>query len=206
MSPRACRFAPRRIQELLLGFSRGISATLSVGGALEAAVPPRSMTSSAPAGSSVWLHDRRARELALAGSSDRATPRRERASPTESDTIPARGLRLDGPHFVAPTPPAVPHPRRAAARLAPRARHARRRRRADSDSTSSSSSTAPTSSPPALGRDRERAAARGILQQRRLLEDTFNSLVDLVVVIDNGTAGRADERRVRGARRPLGAR
>ena len=45
-----------------------------------------------------------------------------------------------------------------------------------------------------------------ILRQRRLLEDTFNSLVDLVVVTDRETAGRPDERRVRDARRPVARR
>ena len=40
-----------------------------------------------------------------------------------------------------------------------------------------------------------------VLQQRRLLEDTFNSLIDLVVVTDNAPARRADERSVRGPRR-----
>ena len=55
----------RRIQELLLGFSRGISATLSVSGALDAL----SSEVNALFGTrrvSVWIHDRRARELALA--------------------------------------------------------------------------------------------------------------------------------------------
>ena len=40
-----------------------------------------------------------------------------------------------------------------------------------------------------------------VLRQRRLLEDTFNSLLDLVVVTDNQLRDRADERGVRDARR-----
>ena len=36
-----------------------------------------------------------------------------------------------------------------------------------------------------------------VMQQRRLLEDTFNSLIDLVVVTDSSTARRPNERRVR---------
>ncbi len=60
----------RRIQELLLGFSRGISATLSVSGALEAlSAEVNGMFGTRRV--SIWIHDRRARELGLAASSDR---------------------------------------------------------------------------------------------------------------------------------------
>ena len=91
----------RRIQELLLGFSRGISATLSVSGALDAL----SSEVNALFGTrrvSVWIHDRRARELALAASSDGVPETAGARVHTESDTIPARGLRLDGPQFAVP--------------------------------------------------------------------------------------------------------
>ena len=91
----------RRIQELLLGFSRGISDTLSVSGALK----ELSSEVNALFGTvrvSVWIHDRRARELALAASSDGAAATAGSRVHTESDTIPARGLRLDGPQFAAP--------------------------------------------------------------------------------------------------------
>jgi len=93
----------RRIQELLLGFSRGISASLSVAGALEslcAEVNDLFGTRRV----SVWIHYRRARELALSGSSDRAYAATATRVLTESDTIPARGLRLDSPQFLAPGP------------------------------------------------------------------------------------------------------
>src|SRR6478752_2369955 len=93
----------RRIQELLLGFSRGISASLSVGSALEALcaeVNDLFGTSRV----SVWIHYRRARELALAGSSDPAHAAAPTRVQTDSDTIPASGLRLDGPQFVGPAP------------------------------------------------------------------------------------------------------
>ena len=55
---------------MLLGFSRGISSTLSVVTALEAL----SSETNALFGTrrvSVWIHERRARELVLAASSDR---------------------------------------------------------------------------------------------------------------------------------------
>jgi len=59
----------RRIQELLLGFSRGISASLSVGGALESlCTEVNDLFGTRRV--SVWIHYRRARELALSGSSD----------------------------------------------------------------------------------------------------------------------------------------
>ena len=92
----------RRIQELLLGFSRGISASSERVGA-------RSRRSASEVNAlfgthrvAVWVHDRRARELALAASSDPGQAAGIRV-PTESDTIPARGLRLDGPQFTAPS-------------------------------------------------------------------------------------------------------
>ena len=120
----------RRIQELLLGFSRGISATLSVGGALEALCSELNDLFGTRR-VSVWIHYRRARELALAGSSDRAYAASDTRVQTESDTIPARGLRLDGAAIRRTRPGRRPHPGRASARLAPRARHGRRRRRAE---------------------------------------------------------------------------
>ena len=60
----------RRIQELLLGFSRGITASLSVGGALESlCTEVNDLFGTGRV--SVWIHYRRARELVLSGSSDR---------------------------------------------------------------------------------------------------------------------------------------
>ena len=176
----------RRIQELLLGFSRGISATLSVGGALEALCSEVNELFGTTR-VSVWIHYRRARELALAGSSDpehAAAPTRVQ---TESDTIPARGLRLDGPQFVGPAP--------GGGRILVAPLRGWRR---------------------ALGTVVVEGEAKGlddqqfvdaiydfgrqfsfalenvqlleeVLQQRRLLEDTFNSLIDLVVVTDSDT-------------------
>ena len=44
-----------------------------------------------------------------------------------------------------------------------------------------------------------------VLRQRRLLEDSFNSLVDLVLVIDNSPAHRPDERGAGGGARAAAA-
>ena len=174
----------RRIQELLLGFSRGISATLNVSGALEAL----SAEVNAMFGTrrvSIWIHDRRARELGLAASSDRGDAAPGARVQTESDTIPARGLRLDGPQFAAPAADGV---RMLVAPL-------RGWRRA--------LGTVVIEGEPAGLDDQQFVDAvhdfavnlsfalenvqllEEVLQQRRLLEDTFNSLIDLVVVTDN---------------------
>jgi len=174
----------RRIQELLLGFSRGISATLSVSGALEAL----SSEVNALFGTrrvSIWIHDRRARELALAASSDGVYASAGTRVHTESDTIPARGLRLDGPQFAAP---AADGARTLVAPL-------RGWRRA--------LGTLVVEGDPEGFDDQQFVDAvhdlavqlsfalenvqllEEVLQQRRLLEDTFNSLIDLVVVTDN---------------------
>src|SRR6476659_8210135 len=93
----------RRIQELLLGFSRGISASLSVGGALESlCTEVNDLFGTRRV--SVWIHYRRARELALSGSSDHEYAESATRVLTDSDTIPARGLRLESPQFLTPTP------------------------------------------------------------------------------------------------------
>jgi signal transduction histidine kinase len=175
----------RRIQQLLLGFSRGISATLSVSTALDAL----SAEVNALLGTgrvSIWIHNRRARELAFASSSDRNHPSAGTRVQTESDTIPARGLRLDAPQF---TPAAPGEPRMLVAPL-------RGWRRA-------LGAVIIEGEPDGLGDVPFVDAVQDfavqlsfalenvqlleeVLQQRRLLEDTFNSLIDLVVVTDDG--------------------
>src|SRR5258706_15746167 len=92
----------RRIQELLMGFSRRISATLSVAGALEAlCIEVNDLFGTRTV--SVWIHNRRARELLLAGSSDRDYAAAGARVETDSNTIAARGLRLDAPQFATPS-------------------------------------------------------------------------------------------------------
>ena len=142
---------------------------------------------------SVWLHDRRERSLQLVASSDPAhrdsadgsqpaiqvhPPREVFASTSQRSLVQSD----QGPGGRA-------HPRRAAARLAPRARHARRRRRVPDELEREQLLD--------LARELGRQLSAGIenvqlleeiMRQRRLLEDTFNSLVDLVVVTDARTA------------------
>jgi PAS domain S-box-containing protein len=174
----------RRIQELLLGFSRGISATLSVAGALEAlCTEVNDLFGTRTV--SVWIHNRRARELLLAASSDRDYAASGARVETDSDAIAARGLRLEGPQFAAPLADG------ARVLVAP----LRGWRRA--------LGTVVLEGDPRELDDQQFVDAvydfgrqfsfalenvqllEEVLQQRRLLEDTFNSLIDLVVVTDN---------------------
>ena len=168
---------------MLLGFSRGISSTLSVVTALEAL----SSETNALFGTrrvSVWIHERRARELVLAASSDRTYGAAGTRVPTASDTVPGRGLRLEAPQFLTLEGAAV---RTLVAPL-------RGWRRA-------LGTLVIDGEPRDLGEDdyieavgdlgRQLSFAfenvqllEEVLQHRRLLEDTFNSLADLVVVTD----------------------
>src|SRR5690348_470300 len=90
----------RRIQEMLLGFSRGISSTLSVATALDS-LSSEANTLFGTGRVSVWIHDRRARELVLTASSDRAYGASGARIPTSSDSLAGRGLRLEGPQILA---------------------------------------------------------------------------------------------------------
>ncbi len=175
----------RRIQELLLGFSRGISATLSVGGALEAlCAEVNDLFGTRRV--SVWIHYRRARELALAGSSDRTH--------AAADTRVADRVRHDSGTRSADSTAHNSSARRPAdgrILVAP----LRGWRRA--------LGTVVVEGEPKDLDDQQFVDAvydfgrqfsfalenvqllEEVLQQRRLLEDTFNSLIDLVVVTDN---------------------
>jgi PAS domain S-box-containing protein len=173
----------RRIQALLLGFSRGISASLSVSGALHALASEVNALF-ATERVEIWVHNRRARELALAASSD-GEQGVGTVVPTESDSIPARGLRLDGPQF---TTAAAGRPRMLVAPL-------RGWRRAlgtvilegDTATLDDQLIDAVHDFAVQLSFALENVQLlEEVLQQRRLLEDTFNSLIDLVVVTDNG--------------------
>jgi len=176
----------RRIQELLLGFSRGISASLSVGGALEslcAEVNDLFGTRRV----SVWIHYRRARELALSGSSDAGYAAAATRVLTDSETIPARGLRLESPQFLTPTPTdgrILVAPLRGWRRALGTVVVEGEPRDLDDQQFVDAIYD--------FGRQFSFALENvqlleEVIQQRRLLEDTFNSLIDLVVVTDNST-------------------
>jgi signal transduction histidine kinase len=186
----------RRIQELLLGFSRGISATLSVASALESLALETNALFGARR-SSVWLHHRRARQLVLAASSEPGYAASTARVATNSETIAARGLRLERPEIAAEGQERVlMAPLRgwrralgtlviegAAADGADPNGAAADRGAADLDDQQRIDAASD------LGRQLSIALENvqlldEVLQHRRLLEDTFNSLIDLVVVTD----------------------
>jgi PAS domain S-box-containing protein len=163
-------------------FWRGVSSTHSLGPAIEGVLHEFN-THVGTRRTSVWLHDRRARQLALFASSDPvygASPARIGIADPEMPA--ARGLRLDQAQLLKDGPePVVVSPlrgwRRALGTLVVEG--------------------------PAEGLDEEdrlalanelgRQLSAGIenvqlledmLRQRRLLEDTFNSLLDPVIVTD----------------------
>jgi PAS domain S-box-containing protein len=171
-------------RELSRTFWRGVSSTHGLGPALENLL----IEFNGHVGTrraSVWLHDRRAHELSVVASSD--TSYRE-ARPTvpsvDAETPAAHGLRLDRPQILDAGPePILVSPlrgwRRALGTLviegAP-TRDLDRQQQID------------------LAQDLGRQLSVGIenvqlleemLRQRRLLEDTFNSLTDLVIVTDS---------------------
>ena len=86
------------LRELLGTFSRAVSATLGVGPGLDAFVHEANRVLGARR-TSVWLHDRRARALALTATSlpDPLTPTRTNAD--DQDTPAGRGLRLEHPQI-----------------------------------------------------------------------------------------------------------
>jgi GAF domain-containing protein len=84
------------LRDLLGTFSSAVSATLSVGPGLDALVQEANRVLGAKR-TSVWLHDRRARALALAATSlpDSSAP--TRTSTEDRETPAGRGLRLEHP-------------------------------------------------------------------------------------------------------------
>jgi two-component system, NtrC family, sensor kinase len=88
----------KRLQEAVLVFSKGVSAHLALGTGLEALAREVNVLFGTTR-AAVWLHDRRARTLRLAGSSDV----RDAGAPcigTDENSVIARGLRQDGPQIA----------------------------------------------------------------------------------------------------------
>ncbi len=174
----------QRLRDLTVTFSGGVSSSLS----LEAALRTLAADANALLGAtrtSVWLHQRRARRLVLAASSDanRGTeaPEVETGDP---DAPAARGMRLDHPELAGDGPDLL--------LLAP----LRGWRRAlgtlvvEGPRTGDLEPGQLTSFTRELSRQLSASIENiqlleEIVSQRRLLEDTFNSIVDLVVVTDN---------------------
>jgi signal transduction histidine kinase len=187
-SPPSGSGAPGRLprpsfRELSRTFWRGISSTQHLGPAIEGVL----QEFNAHLGTrraSVWLHNRRARELSLLASSDPAYAA-SRVSIADPGMPAARGLRLDQaqilPRDDAAAEPILISPlrgwRRALGTLVIEGRAPEYDDQQQLD----------------LSNELGRQLSAGIenvqlledmLRQRRLLEDTFNSLLDPVVVTD----------------------
>src|SRR5262245_61586555 len=175
----------KRLRELLFLFSRGVSANLELTTALESLAPQiRSILGARRV--EIWLHDRRARQLFLASTSNGHSIG-ERVSIEDTLHEAAGSLRLDRPRLKG-TVLAVPLRgwRRALGTLIiERVRPGRTVPKAvrfdDQEFLEFSHDLARQLS---VGIENVQLL-EGIMQQRRLLEDTFNSLVDLVAVVDN---------------------
>ena len=169
-----------RMRELSLVFARGVTSAASLAPALEI-VAHEANALLGTKRISVWLHDRRARELVLTASSD---PQLENALrlPAESGEAASRGLRFERPQLVGH---GVDRLLVAPLRVWRRAL-----------GTLIVEGGAPGVDDEHLldvAHDLARQLAAGIenvqlldeiVRQRRLLEDTFNSLTDLVLVTD----------------------
>ncbi|MEP6916118.1 MAG: histidine kinase dimerization/phospho-acceptor domain-containing protein, partial [Acidobacteriota bacterium] len=171
----------RRIQDLLLGFSSGVSETLSVAAALGSLCADTN-TLFGTTRASVWLHHRRAREVVLTASSDPSYGATGVSVSSDSDAPSARGLRVDRPqisgdgrHTTLISP--LRGWRRALGSLVFEGEPAGLDDRQFVDAAHE------------LGRQLSVAIENVqlldvVLQHRRLLEDTFNALLDLVIVVD----------------------
>ena len=175
-------------RELSRTFWRGISSTHGLAAAIDDVLNAFN-TDVGARRSSVWLHDRRARELLLLASSDNAyAAAGHRVAVGDADQPAARGLRLDRPQILpGPAEPSIPR----TSIIAP----LRGWRRALGTIVIEGVGSTGLSDQQRLDLtgDLGRQLSAGIenvqlledmLRQRRLLEDTFNSLIDLVVVTD----------------------
>ncbi len=177
------RDARQRVQELCLAFSAGVSATLAIGTALDTVL----RDANALFGTtrvSVWLHQRRTHELVLTSMSDRpAGAAVERVSTEDPTAAPARGLRLTAPLVLADGGAQV--------LIAPLRGW---RRALGTFVVEGDPASLDTGQLSVLVQELSRQLSVGIeniqlleevLRQRRMLENTFNSIIDLVVVTDN---------------------
>ena len=173
----------QRLRDLTVGFSTGVSSSFNFESALQTLAADANALLGARR-TSVWLHQRRARRLLLAASSDPDHHSAAAAVPTDPGDAPAaRGMRLEHPELDATGDPLLLIPlrgwRRALGSLVVEAPGG-----GDLDSDQLT----------ALSNELSRQVSAAIeniqlleevLRQRRLLEDTFNSILDLVVVTDN---------------------
>jgi len=177
------------VRDLVQRFSSGLSAMPDLIDAYHRlSVEARSVFGASRA--SIWIHERRARELVLGGSSDAAVGADGiRVAVTEPRAPAARGLRLDRPEFAAA--PDIDAPAGVTLLLVP----LRGRRRAlgtliiESLQGPVAERIAIAEAAWDLGRQLSTVIENiqllsEVLRSRQELENTFNSLVDLVAVCD----------------------
>ena len=174
----------QRLRDLTIAFSRGVSSSLNLGSALQALASDANDLFGAGQ-TSIWLHQRRERELVLAASSDGGQAAAAARVPTaDADLPPARGLRLERPVVIDSDGRIL--------LLAP----LRGWRRAlgalvvQGPFTDELDGAQLVDLAHELGRQLSATVENiqlldEVLRQRRLLEDTFNSILDLVIVTDN---------------------
>jgi two-component system, NtrC family, sensor kinase len=175
----------QRLRDIAVAFSRDVSSTATMDRALEAFAAEANALLGGRR-TSVWLHQRRAHLLALSASSDARQAKTAARVPTNDPEAPAaRGLRLDRPTLV--------EHERSTLLLTPLRgwRRALGTLIAEGPFTDQLDSDQLVDLSHELGRQLSTAVENvqlleEILRQRRQLEDTFNSLIDLVVVTDSG--------------------
>lgn len=177
----------QRFRDLTIAFSRAISPTRGLSSALNTLVRDANVLLGAHR-TSVWLHQRRSHDLVLAACSDDETAALAGSIRTdELNAPPAQGLRLDRSRLITAGDDLVV--------LAPLRGQRRALGTLVVDGPFSTALQGPQLVDFAHELARQLSAAienmqllDEILRQHRLLEDTFDSLVDLVVVTD--AAGR----------------
>jgi PAS domain S-box-containing protein len=170
---------------MLLAFSQGVSDSLGLAAALEPLTPQiRDILEAEVV--EIWLHKRRERKVVLATSAG-GRPVGDEVAVDDTTHDAAEGLRLERPEYrgtriVAP----LRGWRRALGALIIDQRGSR-------DPLDRGATATPDPSRLAFAHELARQLSVGIenvqlledvLRQRRLLEDTFNSLIDLVAVVD----------------------
>ena len=170
----------KRLRELLLLFSRGVSSSLGLNAAL-ASITPEIREILGAETVEIWLHERRERRLVLVASSGKTDADPVSIDDTEHHAV--EGLRLERPTLRAQRLIAPLRGWRRALGTLVIARSKKPPKPAQLDDSEFLE----------FGLELARQLSVGIenvlllddiLGQRRLLEDTFNSLVDLVAVTD----------------------
>jgi two-component system NtrC family sensor kinase len=174
----------QRLRDITVAFSRDVSSTTTMDRALEAFAADANALLGGRR-TSVWLHQRRAHLLALSASSDaRHAKTAARVATDDPDAPAARGLRLDRPTIIEDG--------RSTLLLTPLRgwRRALGTLVAEGPFTDQLDADQLVDLSHELSRHLSAAVENiqlleEILRQRRQLEDTFNSLIDLVVVTDS---------------------